>query len=240
MLQRPLPLSDCKSQSSASKPYMHDGFISYERPRDPSGTPTGASGYQHVEGGVLGEVLFVIRMDNGGNGVSTELLVGRERRSGNGSTLHDGRTYGVNSDCGGLIDAWVEPDEAIRIALNLSPGEVLQALVSPRSQPPVASRDLKTVESLFGEADTWPSALKDPSCPGIGEYELDPKSLEWTLKSLHFQLDDDGHEAAFSALVDLVPELNSGGAAFLLEDELDVLRRKLQREALRSSPTPIK
>lgn len=130
--------------------------------------------------------LFVIRMDSGGNGVSTELLVGRERRGSDGSTLHNGTKYVVGSDCGGLIDAWVEPDEAIRIALKLSPGEVLQALVSPKSQPQVASRDLKTVESLFGVADTWPSWLKDLSNPGIGEYELDPKSLEWILKSLHF------------------------------------------------------
>jgi len=225
-LPAPLPLTACALPSAAVQPYDHLGFSSYDRPRDAAGTLTGSVGYQRI-GGASSEVLYVLQVHGGGSGVYTELLVGHERQDASAVTLVDGRLHGLSSECGGLVDAWAEPNGRIRMILNLSPAGVLQALVAPRAQPPRAERDTRTLQALFSQDTLHSNALSDRSCPGFAEYELHPERLEWQLDSLRLDIIEDADEAALAALVERVPALAADGVAMLLGEELKAVRAAL-------------
>lgn len=235
-LTAPLPLSVCGAPGEDTLPYEHFGFASYDRPRDASGMPAGSVGYQRIAG-ANGEVLYVLRVDGGGNGVFAELLTGRELQDGAGVTLVDGRLHGLSSECGGLVDAWREPNGHIRMVLNLSPAEVLQALVAPRAQPPSTLRDDPTLQTLFGRNALQAKELSGSSCPGFAEYELDAAVLEWRLNSLRLDIADEADEDALQALTERVPALDADGVAMLLGEELAAVRAallgKLPRPQLR-------
>ena len=204
-----------------------DGFLSTPLPLS-SCPPDGPAGDRRIAGDD-GEVLYLFQLRSG-SAISTGLLVGRERHDGDASALIDGRVYVPARECAGLVDAWTEPDGRIRVILNLSPLSVLHALVAPRAQPPSAGRDGPTLRALLGERAKQSLDLGH-SCFGYAEYELDPGSLVWRLDALRFDIEDRADEDAFSALLEIVPALDSAGIAMLLEPELTEQRNAL-RDAL--------
>ncbi|WP_333609636.1 hypothetical protein [Arsukibacterium sp.] len=226
LVQASLPLTDCQAASDLSIPYDYLGFLTYDRPRDAAGTPAGSVGYQRIAGAV-DEVLYALRVNEGGNSVATELLVGQERATDAGTTLFNARIHGLNSECDGLMDAWTEPSERIHIMLNLSATTVLQALVAPDAQPSSAARDNVTLQTLFSTEQLTAVELAGHSCLGYAGYELDPERLQWRLHSLRLDITDDAAEAALSALGALVPALVTEGVAMLLGDNLTAARTAL-------------
>lgn len=226
LLSAPLPLSRCDTAAEAAAPYEHFGFTSYDRPPDAAGMRGGSVGYQRIAG-TDGEVLYVLRVEGGGNGVFDELLIGRELQDAAGTSLVDGRLHGLSSECGGLVDTWREPGGRIHMVLNLSPAEVLQALVAPRAQPPSAMRDEPTLRALFGPDVLPGELLSGSSCPGFAEYELDAALLEWRLNSLRLDIADEADEDALQALTERVPALDADGVAMLLGEELAAVRAAL-------------
>ncbi|ODN66344.1 hypothetical protein [Methylophaga muralis] len=224
-LLEPLDLN-CPQTGSSSDVFDYFGYTTYERPRDPAGERLGSLGYQRFAADD-GAALYLLRIESGGNAVSTEIMTGKEVKKSNQRLLEQGQLHSAGEDCQGVSDIWIEPDVAIHLVVELSAYEALQALLLPTSGPPSASRKTQLLNALLKQQQQDDYQDFRRACAVTAEYRLDSASMQLQLTMLRFDIDDERSKDAFNWFQSLLPASENLDVAMILEDDLPNIRDKL-------------